>query len=129
MFLEGLQSRQDLFIETVWLNDLDIKPCNGCFGCTGKYRCIKSDDMNEIYGKIESSDLYVFGVPIYRWFMNAQFKLYIDRLTALLSGDEKINAMVGKNLVIGMSCNFQECADCTTKMFNDFGKWVNMKWA
>jgi multimeric flavodoxin WrbA len=126
-FIEGLKSKRDLEIEEYWLNDLDIKPCQGCFQCSKNNRCVIEDNMQEIYPEIGTSQLVVFAVPIYWWHMNAQTKLFIDRLTALLSPDDKLPALANKHIILIVSYNFRSCAECTIKMFEDFREWINVK--
>jgi multimeric flavodoxin WrbA len=127
-FLEGLAGGgRKADITEIWLNDLSIKPCQGCFKCAGTYRCIYADDMQPLYPAIEAADVFVFAVPIYWWHMNAQMKLFFDRLTALLSPEDKIPAMAGKRVVLIVAYNFRKCAECTINMFEDFKKWINVR--
>jgi hypothetical protein len=83
--------------------------------------------MQQIYPAIESSELVVFAVPIYWWHMNAQTKLCIDRLTALLSPDDSLPALENKHIVLVVCYNFRACAECTIKMFEDFMEWINVR--
>ena len=41
-------------VETVYLNGLDIKPCQGCYACKKKDSkgCVVDDDMQSLYPKI-----------------------------------------------------------------------------
>jgi putative NADPH-quinone reductase len=125
-FLDGLLSDgNNAEISEFWLNDLDIKPCQGCFQCAKSFRCAINDDMQQIYPAVESSQLIIFAVPIYWWHMNAQTKLCIDRFTALLSPDEKLPALMNKHIVLIVCYNFRSCAGCTIKMFEEIKEWVN----
>jgi multimeric flavodoxin WrbA len=58
------------------------------------------DDMQNLYPALEQAEVILFAVPIYWWHMNAQTKLCIDRLTALLSPDDKLPALEGKRIVL-----------------------------
>ena len=127
-FLKGLVSNQhNIEISEFWLNDLDIKPCQGCFQCTGTSRCAIEDDMQQLYPAFESSQLIVFAVPIYWWHMNAQTKLCIDRMTALLSPDDTLPALANKHIVLIVCYNYRSCAECTIKMFEDFKEWIGIR--
>ncbi len=127
-FLEGLTScGREVEISEFWLNDLNIKPCQGCFLCAGTSRCVYDDDMQQIYPAIEASELIVFAVPIYWWHMNAQTKLCIDRLTALLAPDDTLPAMANKHIVLVVCYNFRSCAECTIQMFEDFKEWIDVR--
>ncbi|MBN1440732.1 MAG: flavodoxin family protein [Anaerolineales bacterium] len=125
--LEGILSRHpDAAVAEFWLNDLSIRPCQACFQCRGKARCVIQDDMQLIYPALEAADLVLFAVPIYWWHLNAQTKLCLDRFTALLSPDDKLPALEGKTVVLVVSYNYESCAECTIKMFEDFKSWIGI---
>jgi len=64
-------------------NDLDIKPCQSCYGCRqGELRCLVNDEMQKLYDEIEQADALVFGSPTYMGQMSAQAKIFTDRLFA-----------------------------------------------
>jgi len=65
--------------EMLFLNDLDIRACDGCHVCWQGKPCGKRDDMNEIYPKIAESDAMVFGTPVYWYGPTALMKGFIDR--------------------------------------------------
>ena len=72
--------------QTWYFSDLDIKPCQGCLGCHKSARvCVVNDDMQKLYGAIESADAIVLGSPIYMGQMSAQAKIFTDRLFAQIS--------------------------------------------
>lgn len=72
-------------VEVLDLNDLDIKPCQGCFWCYRGFplRCVQDDVMNSLYPLVLGSDVLVFASPIYWFNYSAQLKLFVDRLVAL----------------------------------------------
>ena len=72
-------------VEVLDLNDVDIKPCQGCFWCYRGFplRCVQDDVMNTLYPTVLGSDVLVFASPIYWFNYSAQLKLFIDRLVAL----------------------------------------------
>ena len=65
--------------ETIFLNDLNIKECDGCVACWKGRECPKNDDMNDIYPKIIESDILIFGTPVYWYAPTALMKAFIDR--------------------------------------------------
>jgi multimeric flavodoxin WrbA len=71
----------------VWnFNDLDIKPCQSCYGCKkGDLRCVINDDMQKLYEALEHADALVLGSPTYMGQMSAQAKIFTDRLYAQYS--------------------------------------------
>ena len=84
--LEGAKE-QGAETQSWHFSDLDIKPCQGCLCChNGEDRsCIIHDDMQELYGAIESADALVLGSPVYMGQMSAQAKIFVDRLFSLIS--------------------------------------------
>jgi multimeric flavodoxin WrbA len=80
--LEGAKE-QGAETQSWCFSDLDINPCQGCYGCKkGELRCIINDDMQIIYDAIEHADALVLGSPTYMGQMSAQAKIFTDRLFA-----------------------------------------------
>jgi len=65
--------------EKVILNDLSIAPCRACNHCQKGGKCIQEDDMVHLIERMERSDIWVLGTPIYWWGPRAQLKIFIDR--------------------------------------------------
>ena len=126
-FLAGLVAKHAHDVREFWLNDLDIRPCQGCFRCAGESYCVIDDDMQQIYPELVAADLVVFATPIYWWHMNAQMKLCIDRMTALLADGDKLPALTGKHVVLVVAYSFEKCARATKEMFKDFEGWIDVK--
>lgn len=61
------------------LNDLNIKPCQGCGGCYETGKCIIRDDMDLLYEAFENMDSMVLASPVYFGGVTAQAKAMIDR--------------------------------------------------
>jgi multimeric flavodoxin WrbA len=86
----------DYEFETVRLYELDIKPCTACDACKKNGgKCIIKDDLVLLTEKIKSSEILVFGTPVYWWGPSAGFKLFMDRwyangLSASLKGKKII---------------------------------------
>lgn len=76
--LEGAKS-QGAETDSIFLNDLTIKECDGCHACWKGLECAKKDDMNSLYQKIIDSDILVFGTPVYWYGPTAIMKAFIDR--------------------------------------------------
>jgi len=76
--LEGAQSA-GAATDTVFLNDLRIRECDGCHACWSGRPCSKNDDMNPLYARIIESDVIVFGTPVYWYGPTALMKAFIDR--------------------------------------------------
>ena len=61
------------------LNDMNIRPCQGCGGCYETGRCVIRDDMDEIVAALEHMDAIVMASPVYFGGVTAQMKAMIDR--------------------------------------------------
>jgi NAD(P)H-dependent FMN reductase len=67
-------------VETVYLNGLNIKPCQGCYACKKKNStgCAVDDDMQSLYPKLVESDAWVIASPVYWFSMSAIAMSYGD---------------------------------------------------
>ena len=68
----------------IYLNDLDVKPCQSCGVDPHPKYCIFDDDMKLIYDTLDSCDVIVLGSPVYFDTVSAQVKLMIDRCNCLM---------------------------------------------
>lgn len=66
-------------VEYFRLNDMDIKPCQNCGGCTETRVCVVKDKMQQIYPAIRKADRIILASPIYFSGLSAQTKIMIDR--------------------------------------------------
>lgn len=71
--------RVDLFN----LNDMNIKPCQNCGGCTDTGVCVVDDRMQQIYPALRGADRIILASPIYFFGLSAQTKIMIDRCQPL----------------------------------------------
>lgn len=69
-------------VEYLRLNNLAIRPCQGCGGCDKTGACVIKDDMTEIYEQIDRADRLLVVSPIYFYGLSAQTKIFIDRIQA-----------------------------------------------
>jgi multimeric flavodoxin WrbA len=69
--------------EKIYLNDLDIKPCQACAKYPAPKFCWYEDGMARIYVAIENADVLIIGTPAYYDGVSAQLKLVIDRSNCL----------------------------------------------
>jgi multimeric flavodoxin WrbA len=80
--LEGAQS-VGAETEKIYLNDLEIKPCQACDRFPAPDYCFYKDGMEKIYNALETADAIVIGAPAYFGYFSAQLKLLIDRSNCL----------------------------------------------
>ena len=66
-------------VEKVILNELRLKPCQNCGGCSETCICVIKDDMRALYEKVDGSDALIVASPIYFGSLSAQTKIMIDR--------------------------------------------------
>jgi multimeric flavodoxin WrbA len=87
-------------VESFFLHDLDIKPCDACDACRDKTvtDCVLDDDMKGIFSKLRRADGIVIASPIYWFTVSAQTKLFMDRWYAL--GGPEGYALKGKKFGI-----------------------------
>ncbi len=92
-------------VETVYLNGLNIKPCQGCYACKSEESsgCAVDDDMQSLYPKLVESDAWVIASPVYWFTMSAQTKIFMDRCFALFNEDEQKSPLYKKRIAIAMS--------------------------
>jgi multimeric flavodoxin WrbA len=99
---EGAAS-QGAAIETVYLHQMNISPCQACYVCqkpdsTG---CAIDDDMQSLYPKLLKADSWVIATPVYWFNMSAQAKLFMDRCFALPAYGK--NPFLRKRIAVAMS--------------------------
>jgi len=103
--------------EKVRLYDYDILPCLDCRGCKREkfgFICTLSDSMEEIYARLESADLIIFGTPIYWYGPTAKMKLFIDRLRPYIASRKLAGK---KGLVVSPSEEGAACCGPLLQMF------------
>ncbi|MEA3432537.1 MAG: flavodoxin family protein [candidate division WOR-3 bacterium] len=71
-------------VEKIYLNDLEIKPCQACDESPAPDFCFYKDGMDRIYEVLETADTLVIGTPAYYDSISAQLKLLIDRSNCLM---------------------------------------------
>lgn len=81
-------------VQKVFLNDLDISPCQACESCLKTGSCCTDDDMQPLYDVIVQADAVIIGTPVYWWGPSAQTKVFFDRWYAFLG--ENSPKMKGK---------------------------------
>lgn len=67
--------------DLVYLNDLNITPCQGCNACSAKGICvIKNDNLLKLQEKLIQADRVILAAPIFFMGVNGQTKIMIDRM-------------------------------------------------
>ena len=125
--LEGAE-KQGAAADTIFLNDLNIRECDGCHACWRGKRCSKKDDMRDIYPKIIESDVIVFGTPVYWYGPTALMKGFMDRFV-YFNCPENRKKIRGKSGVIAVPFEEEDpkTADLLTEFFKKSLKYLEMK--
>jgi len=114
--------------EIIFLNDLDIRECDGCHSCWKGRQCSKKDDMNALYPKIIESDIIIFGTPVYWYGPTALMKCFIDRFV-YFNCPENRSKIKGKAAVLAIP--FEEdnikTADLLIRFFVKSLRYLEMK--
>ncbi|MDD1665695.1 MAG: flavodoxin family protein [Methanomicrobiales archaeon] len=63
----------------VYLDDLSIHPCIGCYQCYNTGTCTFEDDMTDLIGALRSASLLVICTPVYTNTVPGGLKIFIDR--------------------------------------------------
>lgn len=114
-------------IEKIILSELTIGPCQGCDACYKIGDCVQQDDMQILFEKMERSQVWVLGTPVYYMGPTAQFKTFLDRWYGADHGG--IVTFKGKQaiLAIPLENEKQTSARHTTGMFEGTLDWLKME--
>ena len=87
-------------LHLIRLNDLNIKPCLGCYSCVAREgKCVHDDDMEMFLQALLKADGVILAVPAYFFGPNAMIKMVIDRSAMIYPRFEKF---YGKPCVIAI---------------------------
>ncbi len=111
--------------DKIYLYDYKISPCIDCRKCKkGDLICVVKDGMQEIYPKIDDSDLIIFGTPNYWYGPSAKMKLLIDRLRPY-AANKKLKGK--KALLITPAAEGPSACTPIIEMFRMSFKFLEMK--
>ncbi len=67
-------------VETVVLNDLTYRGCQGCLACkTISEKCVLKDDLAKVLESLKEADVIVLATPVYCSDVPGQVKCFLDR--------------------------------------------------
>jgi multimeric flavodoxin WrbA len=124
--LEGAKSEGGAG-EILFLDDLTIRECDGCYRCWQGKECNKNDDMNKIYPKIIESAGIIFGTPVYWYGPTALIKAFLDRLV-YFNCPENRKKIKGKPAVLAIPFEEEDpaTADLVKAMFEKSLQYLEM---
>ncbi len=73
-------------VRVVYLDDLSIHSCIGCYQCYNTGTCTFDDDMTDLIGALRSASLLVICTPVYTNTVPGGLKIFIDRCQAYHAG-------------------------------------------
>ena len=89
--IEGIrEASPGASVEKVCLIEKKIEYCRGCMACFPDdpakriAACVIKDDMQELCGKLDEADGYIFGTPIFCGTLNALMKTFCERFAYVL---------------------------------------------
>jgi multimeric flavodoxin WrbA len=92
-------------VETVVLNDLNYRGCQGCMSCkTTSDKCVLKDDLAVVLESLKEADAVVMAMPVYCSDVPGQVKCFFDRTFSYLKPDYRTEGNpsrlpLGKKLV------------------------------
>jgi multimeric flavodoxin WrbA len=117
-------------VECIYINGMDIKPCQSCYACQKKDSkgCAVKDDMQQIYPKLIEADSWIIASPVYWFTMSAQTKLWMDRCFALLSyGENAFKKKIAIAMSYGDTDPFNSGCINALRAFQDSFRYVGAK--
>ena len=116
-------------VESFELARMNIQPCTACDYCqkVEEYRCNIDDDMQTLYEKVLAADALIIALPVYWFTINAQTKLFMDRLYALQSahGANLTGKQIGIILTYGDSDAFRSGGMNALRAFEDSFRYMH----
>jgi multimeric flavodoxin WrbA len=80
-------------IDTVVLNQLAYRGCQGCMGCkTSSDKCVLKDDLAGVLESLKEADVVVMALPVYCSDVPGQVKCFLDRTYSYMKPDYISNA-------------------------------------
>ncbi len=129
-FIGGLRDGGEAEVTELFLGDMDVRPCIGCWKCLEMREpgCVIEDDMASVYPLLRAADLIVFATPIYWWHIAGQMKVFLDRLEGLLAGGG-LNNLSGKALVLILTHLVEDPdgVELVVRMFRSIAGWAGMR--
>ena len=86
-------------VETVFLKDYVIKPCEGCCYCEESGKCVLEDDMQKLCLKLREADVVILSSPSYMGGVTSHLKAFMERTWYLRKG--QLEGKIGTYIVVG----------------------------
>lgn len=101
--------RNGASVTTVFVSELQVKPCTGCMTCRKTRRCVLPEDgAQQVLSAIDRCDVLVVGAPCYWGNMPGQLKIVFDRIVYGLIGESSRGLPLplhkGKKAILVSTC-------------------------
>lgn len=81
---------ENIEVEEIFVGQMDIRGCVGCYKCFKPGKCVFDDIVNEIAPKFEAADGVVLASPVYYASANATLVALLDRLYCSNHSDKRM---------------------------------------
>ena len=95
--LSGLEEKFE--IESIFLKDINIKPCEACHSCIENGECIIDDDMQELYSKLKKTKVIILSSPVHMGGITSRLRIFMERMWHLRKG--QLKDKIGSYIVVG----------------------------
>ena len=121
--------RAERSARVVYLDDLTIRACIGCYQCYNTGTCIFEDDMTEIIRSISHARIIVVCTPVFTNTVPGSLKIMIDRCQAYHAEQALTGRKSGKTglLFSVAGRQGQENFSCITRVIDAFLKNIHIK--
>ncbi|HPH35324.1 MAG TPA: flavodoxin family protein [Methanoregulaceae archaeon] len=121
--------RADVTAEVVYLDDLPIRACIGCYQCYNTGTCIFEDDMTGIIRSISGARIIVICTPVFTNTVPGSLKIMIDRCQAYHACQVLTGRRSGKKglLFSVAGRKGQENFSCIISVIDAFMKNIHIK--
>lgn len=85
-------------VEIIYVRDLKLGYCIGCWACLKTGRCFQKDAANDIHAKMLEADVVCFSTPVYYYSITGQMKTFIDRMNPLYGVGDQSGANPRKSM-------------------------------
>lgn len=97
-------------VETLFVHDMQVRPCIGCMKCRSLGHCVlPEDDGHRAAEAIRRADALIVGSPCYWGSMSGELKVLFDRVVYAMMGERENGLPIalhkGKQAVLVATCN------------------------
>ena len=99
-------------VESIYLGNMKLEPCNACDICKLTGECPKDDDVGGVLSKLQEAHGIIIGSPVYFGNVTSQLKILMDR-SRPLRVDFKLKDKVSGAITVGASRNGGQETACS----------------